>query len=285
MDITKRVQNKFKNRVKIILPSRSTTTYNNVYEHGQTFVVHSKISTLFFFSTDLKVESSILNFKLATLQKKTLLTLFTLGRINQNSSTLFCGLSLNSIIKSYEAKAADFSKAVNPVFLYGRSFIQRGNFFSCTGLLKQKVKSLAVITTTIFSNEVGITFLNLPRASIKLKSSIVFCLNTKDSLSLRKIIRLLSRRVFWFNSVIIANFNTFLLIPTAPHLSETGLYLSHRLSVAKKVLISVTKSKPITTLLSAIFQISGPKNKSLQMLLTELESENYCKTRVLILAS
>jgi NADH-quinone oxidoreductase subunit G len=273
VDFAKALQNKFRKQIKIMITPKWSIT-KNLYEHKPNALPFLKTSAIFFFSTDLKVESAILNFKLISTYKKTLLSLFTLGRSVKKIITPFCGLSIKNAINCFEAKSKSFSKLINPVFLYGRSFMQRGDVSVIHALLNQKLRTLKILQVTIFCNETGLSFLNLPRVSVKTKpKTTVFCINHGNSYSLRKLTALLSKNVFWFNSLL-PKFRVYSAVPIANTLCETGIYLGKKLSVSKKVLTSPTKARNITALLSAIFQMLPGKNKSLNLLFTELIFEN-----------
>lgn len=186
----KKLNNTFGNKAQSFLLTKKQQK-TNIFAAGVTSPLYdfqNKSNLCFFFATNPKVEAAIVNFKLKYKYKKTLLSVFGFGRAHSSDLKItFNSLSVKRSIKLLAAKtvlSSIASKALTPVYIFGRSFYDR---FSITTFISTKLLSLRTIKLSIMRNEAGFDFLNFPTRTFKPQPlDLIFCVQTKDSVNLRK---------------------------------------------------------------------------------------------------
>lgn len=190
LEFFKKLNNKSKAAVQTLFYAKKRTTAN-LYVYRETNLLFAdKICTLIFFAAHLKKEALILNFHLSVKFKKNLFSVFNFGCNNIINKFNFFGYNPKNVKKFFEAKNILLKKNIllNPKFIQGKNFILRDfNLDFYQPFLKEKIKTLVIITLKNFSNEEGAIFLNLPNCSFK-NSLLIFCYQTNDTVKLRKLL-------------------------------------------------------------------------------------------------
>lgn len=294
LQFIKSLSNRFSSKTKILITRK--ISINNLVIYASNSLQINKASVFVFLATNLKLESAILNFKLSTKYTKTLLSIFCLGQgFTSNLKLNFCGLNTKHIIKLLEGKnllATKIKFFLNLIFLCGKSLnihLESFHFFVA------KLKKVQIITINLFCNERGLNFLGLKRRCITKKSivkkisnfpigndrykdrtvifpDLTFCLNSANSLSLRKFVKRSFQKILWFNNLRPSKLDVVAIIPTAATISETGIYLSQqKLQLSRKILFSKVKTHNLSRILSSIFKFHKLRFNNLTLFLDNLK--------------
>lgn len=199
LELIKKIINK-SNRVQAIFFLQNRFNKNLYCNKKSSFygLFSKKIFTLIFFAADLKVEAPLLNFKLKLKLKKTLFYIFNFGSTAKTSmKSNFIGYSLKKLKQILESKLFLAPKnLLNVTFLQGKSFMSKGiDLNSYLPFIKEKIKTVTIITVKLFCNEEGAIFLNLKSNSLKEKY-LTFSFQNKNTLSLRKLTNLIAAHIF-----------------------------------------------------------------------------------------
>jgi hypothetical protein len=155
------------------------------------------------FSTNIKIESAIINTKLRLkFYKEDFQLVCSSFFFRNNYFNSIINLNLIKTFKILESKNSIMSKFLtkypNPIFLIGESIYKTGVNIENIILLIKKFASTAIILEINFSNNSeGLKLLGIKTIS-SVNFSNVFALNLDDTYCVRK--NLKSRNVFWFNS-------------------------------------------------------------------------------------
>ena len=231
------LQNSFPNNINIKIHQKSLLTSSNNFlswSQNKFSDLKNKSKYCFLFSSNVRLESAILNAKLRTKVISQTFDVFSLGQ-NFNSSfpLKFINISLNKILNVFEAKnslASLLIKNEYPVVIFGSTFQKRfsGNFNFFT-LLKKIIPSAIIFDVTKSSNSTITPFFNFKSSTTNdfKTTDIIFALNLDDNISLRKNLLDFKKTLIWFNthgSVISKKSN--ILIPVLTGFETEHKYLN-----------------------------------------------------------
>jgi NADH-quinone oxidoreductase chain G len=200
------LDNKFKT---YSLNSKSLET-GNFYLSG----LSNKIKSLnscnnicFLFSLNPKLECSVLNTRLRTKYRNSLLSVVSMGQFfSHNIPTSFINLNVSKSLKVFEGKYSIFSKLLidfkSPLIIVSDSISKRG--LSSSQLIKY-IKSYLTSATILNINETAnvesLSFCNINKINFKSKLESKFiCLNLDDTFQLRKNLWGSKSNIIWLNS-------------------------------------------------------------------------------------
>jgi len=290
--ILKDIVNKYPNLVKIKSIDRSSSSYKN---HFTSWTIN-KISEIkkaskicFLLSSNIRLEGSILN---AKIRNKVVLENFDVlsfgQKINSNFPVKVVNLSINSILKTLEAKT-QFSKLIvlkkSPLFFLGESLNKR--FFggvSLVSFLKKLNSSSIVIDVKSYSNTESAAFLGIENLSYNsiLMSDIIIAINLEDTVSIRKSFKNFQKPIIWINthgSKLASNAKY--IVPSSTYFEQEGVFinLEQRPQKVLKTLGQVQDARSVKSILLSFYPNLVEKNrKYLDFLYEIVEQPNLFKS-------
>ena len=161
----------------------------------------------FLISTNVRLESAILNAKLRSKIINETFEILTFGQ-NFNSSfpLKFVNLNINNILKLVEGKVKISALLLNvkaPLIFSGDTINFRFNgTFNLTELIKKIIPSAILLNIKKFSNSEIIPFFNLNCVSTSdlINNDICLAINLDDIISIRKKLLNLNKKLIWFNT-------------------------------------------------------------------------------------
>jgi len=195
----------------IICSLQSTINNTNSYIYGLTDKINSinECNTLgFLFSVNPKLECSIINTRLRTKFRNTMLTLITLNlAFNYNIPGKFVNLNVEKSLKIFEGLYSNLSKkcvkSESPLMIISDLFKNKGlNISEMVWLLKSYFETIKIIKINLGSNSESLNVLNI-KNNIKRNTNNeknIFCLNLDDTFSLRKNFFSIKEKIVWFNT-------------------------------------------------------------------------------------
>jgi len=209
--------------------------YKNAYDQlfcGNTENLYKKIKTCFLLSTNLKVETTLLNTKLRLKYNKNAFSTIGAGSFYKSNYPIkFINLSTANIINLFEGKFTNSSKIVmnsNALLVIGNAFKKKITAFTNLICLFKKVCPTGlIIDNQIYPNSVGFNLLGingLVKKAVK-STEYFFCINLEDNTQIRKL--LFNREFFWFNthgsSIAV---NARFILPTLTFFEVESMYLN-----------------------------------------------------------
>lgn len=202
----------------------------------QNYVDNLNVANLiFFFSSNLKLESAILNSKIRIKFFKEDIKLYKFGNNFVSNFLAPCiNLNLSFLFSFLEGKNKLLSSLILssyiPLFVVGESLSKRGFKFFSFELLTSRIAPLTkILNISLNSNSVGLAFNNIEALSKNdlLKVSLVNAINLKENQQLFKYLNLV-KEIAWWNTHGPLLFSTVSnwLIPLLPYLHEKGLYIN-----------------------------------------------------------
>jgi len=290
--ILKDIVNKYPNSVKIKSIARSSSSYKNNFTSWNT----NKISEIkkaskicFLLSSNIRLEGSILN---AKIRNKVVLENFDVlsfgQKINSNFPVKVVNLSINSILKTLEAKT-QFSKLIvlkkSPLFFLGESLNKR--FFggvSLVSFFKKLNSSSIVIDVKSYSNTESAAFLGIENLSSNsiLMSDIIIAINLEDTVSIRKSFKNFQKPIIWINthgSKLASNAKY--IVPSSTYFEQEGVFinLEQRPQKVLKTLGQVQDARSVKSILLSFYPNLVEKNrKYLDFLYEIVEQPNLFKS-------
>lgn len=260
----KKLSNKYCKQIKINLLNKSTI--NNLYLSNifsSLKQIESSSNNCWLLSSNLKLECSILNFKLKLKYQKKIFSIFCLGRFFFTfSNTMFICLNLNNIILWGESKLKKFSffftSSIFPLIIIGESFLKRFlnlNFFFF--FFSQKYPTTKILKINTFCNEESLSFLNLYGFWKKCTKITYFCINLDTNIYVKKYLFFKTKNdIWWFaNNRPVLEFNANYLIPisTAFEFETIFINLEQKAQKSQSFLLSNLNSRPLHDILNSIF--------------------------------
>jgi len=163
----------------------------------------------FLLSSNIKVESAILNAKIRLSNTNLNLNVYSLiQNLNSNFSPKLINLNLDMILNVFESRSNIFSKLLtrfkNPTLVLGNTLENRGiNLNNFTSFVKSIAPTSIILNILTNCNTSGHSFLNiktLNSKNIKEFNTFIF-LNLKPNLNLHKYLKQLksfNKEIFWF---------------------------------------------------------------------------------------
>ena len=293
LTLLKTIQNSFPNNITIRFHQKSLLTLNNTFlswtsNKFQDLKKDSKYC--FLLSSNVRLESAILN---AKLRNKVILQTFDVFSLGQNFHSSFplkfVNISLNKILKLFEAKTSLASlllKKESPLIIFGTSLKKRlyGNF-NLLDFLKKIIPSAIILEITKSSNSTIAPFFNFNISSTNdFKTADIVCaVNLSDNISLRKNLFGLKKEVIWFNthgSTISKKSSILIPILTGFETETKYINLEQRPQKTLKSLNAVGDARDFKKILKALYskKVSFKKEYSLNFLNEIIEHPNKFKT-------
>jgi NADH-quinone oxidoreductase subunit G len=237
INLMKKLSCSHSNEIKVKAINKDKSE-NNSYTSGLTdniISIEEKIDICFLLSSNLRLESAILNARLRFKYKNNNFQIFSVGQVfSANTPTNFINLNVINIIEGFEGKISLFSEMIlfskSPLFFLGRSL--RDIFFGLNDLIsfiKSKFGSAKVLKINLSCNAEGVSLLNVKGANKKNlhKLTSAMFVNLDDLLRLRKFVKVFSRESIWVNShgSKIATKSSFIL-PTLTAFEEEQILLN-----------------------------------------------------------
>jgi len=265
LHILKLIENSYPDKIRVRSIDGGSNS-SNYYENSSL----NRISDLdktsevcFLLSTNIRMESAILNTKIRRKVISEIFDVFSLGQhFNSSFKTNFINLNIDSILRLLEGKSEAsklFLKHKNPVFLIGESFKKRlGDGLNIVNFIKQIVPSSIVLDIEKSCNSKGSKFLNIKNISSNdIKETNVFVtVNLPDNSEVRNILNNSGKRTVWLNS----NGSDFskkvdLLIPTANSFESEDIYvnLEQRPQKTLKSLTAIGDSRSIKQIFLSLY--------------------------------
>jgi len=281
MILLKKIQNHFNNNIDIKLIENSTDSSNNCFlsfTNSKLIDIKNKIKYCFLISSNVRLESAILNSKIRNKTISDTLNVFSLGQnFNSNFSLKFVNLNLNNILNFFESKSK-LSKFLiekkSPLIVLGSTLNKRffGNF-NIIELIKKIIPTSIILDVKKTANSEIVPFVGIKTIDSKtLKSSdCLIVLNMDDNINVRKIISNFNKKIVWFNShgsevAIKAN----ILIPTITSFESENVYVNFEQRPQKtlKTFNSVGESRELKKIIKALYseKISFKTQKSINFL-------------------
>jgi NADH-quinone oxidoreductase chain G len=262
----KKIQNHFYNNINIKLIEKSTNNKDNAFlnwTNNKLSSLKADIKYCFLISSNIRMESAILNSKIRNKVVLDVLNVVSLGQnFNSNFPLKFVNLNLNTILIFFESKNS-LSKLLiamtSPVIVIGETLNQRffGNF-SIISLIKKIIPTAIILDVKKASNSEITPFVGLNSVDKNTfnNSDSIICLNLDDNISIRKVISNTDKKVVWFNthgSNIATKTN--ILIPTLTGFESENIHVNfeQRSQKTLKTLPGVGESRDLKFILKAMY--------------------------------
>jgi len=290
LNLLKQIQNKNPNNVQIGSLNKSNTFNNydsNIFDN-KIYDLNSDIKNCFLLSSNIKVESAILNSRLRSKFLNETFNLYSLGlKGKYNISTQVVNINITDVLSIFEGKSYLLSKVFasskNPLFIFGESFKQRfKNFDVLKQLIKNIIPTSILLTIEEKSNTKGSLILGgFKPLNTKMlsESNSIFCINLQDTIQTRKVLRQFNGTVFWMNthySDILKDLKNVTILPALSFYEEENLFINLEGTPQKtlKGISGPTMAKSIRKLLSHILDCTTKKNKALNFISELLSNSN-----------
>lgn len=211
---------------------------NNLYLNNKFAKIKdlkNQFKVCFLISSNVRIESAILNMKLRAKYLDQDFVVYSLGqKFNSSFSIEFVHLNLETILNLFEGKDRQLSNLVipfvSPLFLIGESFSKRfGEKTSLLNLISKIFPTSKIFNIDRYCNTQSVAFLGIKPLSKKdvLKSDAFLFLNLDDTVVLRKIFSSFRSTSVWLNThgskiCLKANF----LLPTLTFFEEEGIFIN-----------------------------------------------------------
>jgi len=269
----------------ITVKTISTNNFvKNVYtswENSKILDIKKSHKVCFLISTNIRIESALLNTKIRNKTINDLFKVVSLGQNFNSSFTMEClNLNLNKLLSMFEAnsKISTFLiSSKNPLICIGSNLSKRfcGNF-SINDFLKKIAPTNILFSIKIAANSEGLNYLNVQKVNNKSfkESSTIFAINLEDNVQLRKLILNTKKQIFWFNThgsniAKEANF----IIPTSSEFEseKTFINLEGRAQKTLKTLNSLNDIRFIKNIIHTLYPqvYIGKENKFLDEIIEQ----------------
>jgi len=259
--------------IRVINTSSFSSQYKNSYDQlycRNTESIYKKIKTCFLLSTNLKIETTLLNTKLRLKYNKNAFNTISTGSFHKSNYPIkFINLSTQNTINLFEGKFANsikFVENINVLLVIGSAFKNKiTKSLNLISLFKKICPTGLIIDNQIYPNSVGFDFLGINGLVNKtiMSTDFFFCINLEDTTKIRKL--LFKKNFFWFNThgssvAVHANF----IVPTLTffEVENTYLNLDGIKRKSQKVLSGLKDSQSVIYILRTIKKIIIDHSKS-----------------------
>lgn len=238
LQTTKKLIYHSKNRIQVKTWGSSDSENSFSDDHAANKIEDIKVQSRFCFllSSNLRLESSILNSKIRAKYLDQNFSVLSLGlNFAPNLLVEFVNLSISNLFKTFEGKISYLSKLFiaekSPLLFVGDSLKKRiSSSSSLIFLLNKIMPSAVVLVIGLSCNSYVSSFLNLKQLSRRniLNAGGLFLINLDDITPVRYFIYMQKKAVsFWFNThnSQIA-FKNNIVVPTTSLLENEGTYLN-----------------------------------------------------------
>jgi len=253
-------------RPNIVIKSVTSSVFNsNLYSYKNTnlkntFNKNFKVCVLL--SSNIRLESSLLNAKIRSKILNQNLKIFSLGQKFESSySTIFLNLNILNLLNTFEGKTFLSRNLIlfkNPLIVIGESLNRRIESFD--NFIKKLIPSALVLNIELNSNSCGANLLGTQsffKKDIK-EIDAVFAINLDDTIRIRKHLCCLKKKTtktFWYNShgSKLATKLDF-IVPSPSFFEQQGTFLNleKRPQKALKVFNSSSNSLSIQNLFASL---------------------------------
>jgi NADH-quinone oxidoreductase subunit G len=223
-------------------------------------------SICFLFSLNPKLECSVLNTRLRTKYRNSLLSLVSMGQsFSYNIPTSFVNLNVFKSLKVFEGKYSIFSKLLidskSPLMVISDSISKRGLSSSqLIKYLKSHLTSVTILSINETANVESLSLCNIKK--IKSKSGLYekfICLNLDDTFQLRKSFSDTKSDIIWLNShgsLFASKVKT--IVPILSEYDEEKIFLNleQRPQRTFKTFNSFFDARSIKSIVSSLFEKS-----------------------------
>ena len=211
LSILKKLSNTFKNRIKVRVLNNysSNNTFSGEYLVNSINDIKKSSKYCFLLSSNLRLESAIINAKIRAKYLDQNVTVFSAGlNFKSNFPLAFVNLSFSNLLKIFEGKTISLSNTFLstkfPLIFIGDNLIKR---FSKLNVLISQIKKIMptaiVLNLKEFCNSSAVELMNLKtlnRNDIQ-NSDIIFAVNLDDNIFVRKILSSFSdKTALWLNN-------------------------------------------------------------------------------------
>jgi len=163
-------------RLKVLSLKNSFLDTTNLYRWNKTSVIstintNNTIKNCFIFSSNLKIENTILNLKIRLKFNKNNIKIYSSGFFfKSNFTVIFINLTIKFFFSWLTGKnnilSKNFIKSKSSLVVIGKSLHSNGSNF-LFGLLKEKIPSLLLYTFSLASNDEGFNLCNFKKLTKK----------------------------------------------------------------------------------------------------------------------
>jgi len=272
--------------VKTISNINSKNSYTN-WNNSKVADIKKSRKFCFLISTNVRIESAILNTKIRSKTISELFNVVSLGQKFNSSFSIDClNLSLNKFLSIFEANnktSAFLISSQNPLICIGDNVEKRflGNF-SINDFLKKIAPTKILISIKKASNTVGLEYLKIQNLNNKHlnETSTIFAINLEDNIFLRKLLLKTKSNIFWFNthgSSIAKNANYIIPLSNEFESEEIFVNLEGRPQKTLKTLSGGNDIRNIKSIISTLYPKIKNKN-DFNFLEEIIEQPNKFKT-------
>ena len=268
--ILKAIENKYPNLVSFKSVSRGGVNKNYFvnWTNNKISEIKKASKTCFLFSSNIRLESAILNSKIRNKVVAENFYVLSFGqKFNSNFPVKFINLNASNLLKLFEAKdilSKFIISARSPLFCFGESINKRfSGPFSFISFLKKLNPSSILIDIKAACNTEAFGFLGVQtiNSSVLSHSDLFIAINLEDNIVLRKYLLNSSKIMMWINthgSKLASNAN--FIVPTITFFEQEGVFLNleQRPQKTLKSISGIQDSRPIKTILMSLYpEISG----------------------------
>jgi NADH-quinone oxidoreductase chain G len=259
------LQNTYPNSIKVKVIDKSNHISQNSFISWTTnklVDIKNNIKYCFLFSSNLRLESAILNAKIRTKSISETFEVFSFGQTFKSNFPLkFVNLNLNTILKFLEGKstfATFLLRAPFPLVLLGATLTKRlPKHVNLSTLLKKINPTTLILDIKSSANTEFFSLLNIQSLnSLDFNPDTpIVALNLEDNITLRKVLST-TKNVVWFNThgSQIAKKSTILVpVLTAFETENTYMNFEQRPQKTLKTLNGIGDSRDIKTILHAVY--------------------------------
>ena len=238
LNILKKINNTFKNKIQVRLLNHYgfENSFNGEYIVNKINEIKSLSKVCFLFSSNLRLESAIINTKIRTKYLDQNIDIFSCGSNFKSSFPLeFVNLNFSNLLKIIEGKMLNLSKlfvtAKSPLVIIGDNLSKRfSRINTLISFIKKIMPTAIVLNLKESCNSSGVELLNLKGLSKNdlLKSDVIFAVNLDDNILVRTILKQANNeKTLWLNthgSQIGAEANY--ILPTTTSFESEGIFFN-----------------------------------------------------------
>ena len=266
LSILKKINNTFKNKIQVRLLNHYgfENSFSGEYIANKINEIKSLSKFCFLFSSNLRLESAIINTKIRTKYLDQNIDIFSCGNNFKSSFPLeFVNLNFSNLLKIIEGKMLNLSKlfvtAKSPLVIIGDNLSKRfSRINTLISFIKKIMPTAIVLNLKDSCNSSGVELLNLKGLSKNdlLKSDVIFAVNLDDNILVRTILKQANNeKTLWLNthgSQIGTEANY--ILPTTTSFESEGIFfnLEGRPQKCLKTLASVGEMRATNVIFNSI---------------------------------
>ena len=251
-------------KIRVLEKSSFENSFTGDYLSNKILDIKTSSKFCFLLSSNLRLESAILNTKIRAKYLDQDFTIFGNGyNFKSNFQVQFVNLSLSNLLRVFEGKVTHLSKAFltkSPIILIGESLSRRvTNINSLLSFIKKKIMPSAILLNIKEAcNSSGVELLNIKALDRKatLEADAFFLINLNDNILVRTFLsESLDKDILWFNThgSQVANKATYLIPSTTSFETESVfLNLESRPQRQLKVLSEVGQMRSIKNIFNGV---------------------------------